>query len=122
MAGAPPGRGRPAWRDLDAPAALPALPPDVGTACYRIAQEALTNVARHARAKNVWVELRWGGREIQLDVRDDGAGFDAGAGGLGLVGMRERAEMLGGRVEVESRRGAARRSGCGSRWGSPGDR
>lgn len=83
------------------------LPPLVQTTMYRILQEALTNVARHARARLVDVELTYEGGALELAVRDDGVGFDAGetvqeASGLGLHGMRERVALLGGAVEIES--------------------
>lgn len=83
---------------------------DMQTASFRIAQEALTNVARHARAKNVWIELHRQNGELMLSVRDDGVGFDAaaatrravGGSSLGLLGMEERASLLGGSFEVAS--------------------
>jgi len=83
------------------------LSPLVQTTMYRILQEALTNVARHARARSVDVELTYEGGALELAVRDDGVGFDAGetvhkASGLGLHGMRERVALLGGAVEIES--------------------
>jgi PAS domain S-box-containing protein len=83
------------------------LPPLVQTTMYRIVQEALTNVARHARARMVGVEFRRERSMCELLVRDDGVGFDAGAtlveaSGLGLNGMRERVALLGGSVEIES--------------------
>jgi signal transduction histidine kinase len=86
------------------------LPPLVQTTLYRILQEALTNVARHARAQVVGVELKHAGSVLELVVRDDGVGFDAGAAldeasALGLHGMRERVALLGGSVEIESRPG-----------------
>jgi PAS domain S-box-containing protein len=89
------------------------LPPDVATACYRVAQEALTNVVRHARARHVWVELRQGEEEVQLAIRDDGVGFDPGESrrrtargeSLGLLGIQERIGLLGGRVAIESEPG-----------------
>lgn len=86
------------------------LPPLVQTTLYRILQEALTNVARHARAQVVRVELKHEGTMLELVVRDDGVGFDAGAAlheasGLGLHGMQERIALLGGWVEIESRPG-----------------
>jgi signal transduction histidine kinase len=86
---------------------------EVEAACYRIVQEAITNVVRHAAAKRVEVVLRTDRTSLRLVVRDDGVGFDAGktrAGApverrLGLVGMRERAQYVGGALEVESRPG-----------------
>ena len=54
------------------------LPPDLAIACFRVAQEALTNVVRHARARQVWVELQEGEEEVRLVIRDDGVGFDPG--------------------------------------------
>lgn len=88
---------------------LPARPPvEVETACFRITQEALTNVARHARASRVWIELRHSTKGLELLVRDDGAGFDpraAGDGSLGLAGMRERASLAGGDLQLYSEPG-----------------
>jgi two-component system NarL family sensor kinase len=88
------------------------LPPRVETALYRICQEALTNVARHAEAERVTVRLIATPGQVQLVVEDDGRGFDASEvpeGRHGLVGIRERAEMLGGTVEVRSNPGAGTR-------------
>jgi two-component system sensor histidine kinase UhpB len=83
------------------------------TACFRIVQEAVTNALRHARASQIWVELRRRGDEISLVVRDDGAGFDVAAarGGaiagksLGLLSMEERAGLAGGRLDIVSNAG-----------------
>ncbi|MFI4938934.1 MAG: histidine kinase [Burkholderiales bacterium] len=75
----------------------------VATALFRILQESLTNVARHAMAMTVEVQLRFGGGEWTLSIKDNGVGFVQGAGrrgGIGLVGMRERIQMLGGRFCV----------------------
>ncbi len=76
------------------------------TAVFRIVQESLANVAKHAHARTAWVRVAREGREIVLDVRDDGVGFDAGAGrkpqSLGLIGLRERAQLLAGTVRIES--------------------
>ena len=81
------------------------LPPDVQTAMYRIAQEALNNVARHAKASEVWVDLRQGEDGVLLEIGDDGRGFDTGAasaGHFGLQNMRERAEAIGAGFTVVS--------------------
>jgi signal transduction histidine kinase/predicted hydrocarbon binding protein len=85
------------------------LPPEVQVALYRVAQEALGNVAKHAAAQHVHVELLCGDRGVELTIADDGVGFDpAGAGpdqaGLGI--MRERADSVGARVWLESRPGS----------------
>jgi len=79
---------------------------------FRIFQEALTNVARHAGAGEVRAALRHTRRAIELDVRDDGRGFDQGITGkrsFGLLGMRERASALGGELEIESSPGRGTR-------------
>jgi signal transduction histidine kinase len=75
---------------------------------YRILQEALTNVAKHARSPTVRVLLRVNDEQLSLSVSDRGVGFDpqASTAGFGLLGMRERAELLGGRHAVRSRPGA----------------
>lgn len=79
---------------------------------YRVAQEALTNVMRHARATEVWVSVRQSDGSIRLAIRDNGCGFDPAARrpsrqalGLGLLGMEERIGSVGGRIEVQSRPG-----------------
>jgi signal transduction histidine kinase len=92
---------------VDFESALPdgRLPPDVETALYRIVQECLTNVVKHARASRVSVLLTRSGGAVKAVVEDDGRGFDVDARpehGSGLVGMRERLALLGGRLEVES--------------------
>jgi signal transduction histidine kinase len=84
---------------------------ELETACFRIAQEALTNVARHARASCVLVRLVKDENGLFLSVKDNGAGFDPEAlrkrapraATLGLLGMQERAHAAGGLVEIESR-------------------
>jgi len=85
------------------------LPSAVETALYRIVQETLTNVARHAQASSVSVLVERRGKEAVVVVEDDGVGFDPSgeAGGgkehhLGILGMRERAELLGGQLTIES--------------------
>lgn len=82
--------------------------PVVEMAAFRIAQEALRNAAKHARAERVEVRLSREGGALRLRVRDDGVGFagePSGGRGLGLVSMRERAALLGGSCGVESARG-----------------
>jgi PAS domain S-box-containing protein len=82
------------------------LPPLVQTTVYRVLQEALTNVARHAAARSVNVRLVRDETMVEVRVQDDGTGFEPGDGRrLGLRGMRERAALLGGSVEVESQVG-----------------
>jgi PAS domain S-box-containing protein len=89
------------------------LPPELETVCFRIAQEALTNVIRHAEAHLVEVEIRREGDTLLLVVRDDGRGFDLGRSmeasfhgeSLGLVGMRERALLARGNLEIIARPG-----------------
>jgi PAS domain S-box-containing protein len=82
------------------------LPPDVHVAIFRITQEALNNVVRHADAATAWVELELGPDSARLVISDDGRGFDPGrpvdASHLGLVSMRERAEDVGARLGVTS--------------------
>ncbi|HTR72803.1 MAG TPA: GAF domain-containing sensor histidine kinase [Solirubrobacteraceae bacterium] len=77
---------------------------ELETAIYRLVQEALTNVAKHARASTVQVAIREAGGELVVEVRDDGAGFDPEAirQGFGLAGMRERVSLVGGRLRLES--------------------
>jgi signal transduction histidine kinase len=81
----------------------------VEQAVYRIADEALTNAARHSSASRAEVELRRRGPSLELTVSDDGVGFDVTAGTPnghhGLIGMSERAAMVGGELVVESRPG-----------------
>ena len=86
------------------------LPAELETALYRIAQEALTNVARHARAGRVRVALTAMGGELRLEIEDDGIGLAARNGatpptGTGLVGIRERVRALGGQLILHGERG-----------------
>jgi signal transduction histidine kinase len=82
------------------------LPDAVRTCIYRIAQEALQNVARHSGAKHARVIVKQAGRAVTLQVEDDGTGFDpARTRGMGLLGMEERVRQLGGRLEVKSEPG-----------------
>lgn len=81
------------------------LPPEVETTLYRMVQEALTNIVKHAEAANVSILLVRGKESATVVIEDDGQGFDPDKtreGGLGLVGMRERAELHEGRLRIES--------------------
>ena len=84
------------------------LPSDVETTLYRITQEALTNVVKHAQAKHVSIVLTRRHGSISAVIEDDGRGFSAGSegNGLGLLGMRERIALVGGRLDVESSPGS----------------
>jgi signal transduction histidine kinase len=98
-------------------AELPELPDAASISLYRVVQEGLTNVARHARASQVWVRLEGDANQVSLSVEDDGQGFDMEAvkrgsnhaPGIGLLGMQERLELLGGRLEITSRPGRGTR-------------
>ena len=79
---------------------LPPLPPEVELVLYRIAQESLTNVARHADASRVRLALAPGDDAVELAVVDDGRGLDGAPDGTGIRGMRERALLVGGRLRV----------------------
>ncbi|MHB8643849.1 MAG: GAF domain-containing sensor histidine kinase [Gaiellaceae bacterium] len=96
--------------DVEASLGSERLPHETETALYRIVQEALTNVVKHARASRVSISLVRKSHSVSAVIEDDGVGFggeDNGASGmgLGLVGMRERVGLLDGRLEVESRAG-----------------
>lgn len=85
------------------------FPPDVKVAIYRVAQEALNNVAKHARASTCQVRLHCSKDEVELAVRDDGTGFDAQSippDSLGVGIMRERAEQIGAQLSIDSTIGA----------------
>jgi signal transduction histidine kinase len=88
----------------DAAGAAGRLSPELETAVYRLVQEALTNVVKHARAERVEVVVRAGGGRVELTVSDDGRGFDPGVphSGFGLIGMQERVVLAGGSLELRS--------------------
>ncbi len=98
---------------IDAELALPdvgageaRLDPEIESAAYRLVQEALTNVAKHAGATSVRVAVGGDADELHIEVKDDGAGFDpdggAADGGFGLAGMRERVSLAGGDLSISS--------------------
>jgi PAS domain S-box-containing protein len=90
---------------VDLPSDLCIPTEEAAIALYRIVQEALTNVARHAKASGVRIAIRQSALQWQLDISDDGAGFEvwtAQTKSLGLLGIRERAQQLGGEFHVES--------------------
>ena len=93
--------------DFEAALADQRLPGEVETALYRVVQESLTNVVKHAQASRVSVLLTRGGGSVKAVIEDDGRGMSDGAdGGFGLLGMRERLALVGGRLEIESSPGA----------------
>ena len=95
-------------------APLPQLPPGLDIACFRIVQEALTNIIRHAAAKHVRVELRPEDDTLHLGNTDDGKGFDRASvhdlalrgHSMGLLNMEERARLVGGSLRIKSSPGA----------------
>jgi NarL family two-component system sensor histidine kinase LiaS len=79
----------------------------IQTTCFRIAQEAITNALRHAQATRVDVDLRRDDENLRLVIRDNGIGFDAESAqgqtvGLGLIGIKERAALVGGQAKIIS--------------------
>jgi PAS domain S-box-containing protein len=85
----------------------PEIRGNIATAAYRVTQEALTNVARHASASRVNVTMSFSGESLKLTIKDDGKGFEpeslGEADGLGMANMRERANLVGGIFDVQSR-------------------
>jgi two-component system sensor histidine kinase UhpB len=95
--------------DFDGDAIVDELPDEAKITLFRIVQEALTNVAKHANASRAWVALRNGSDELRLLVADNGKGFDAKRAmngenhqNLGLFGIQERCHLLGGRLDIIS--------------------
>lgn len=109
--------------DLEESNAGERLPPPLESACFRIAQEALTNIARHAQAKRVTIALSLDHHSVQFEICDDGCGFNTAAmlthahsgKSLGLIGMQERAALLGGSLTIASQPG----NGCTVRLRCP---
>jgi signal transduction histidine kinase len=95
--------------DLDIPDVIFPLTTEQRTALFRIAQEALTNVARHARAQSVRLSLAVENGDICLSIKDDGVGIalhpSAPRVSLGLLGMEERAQLVGARLKLSTERG-----------------
>lgn len=93
--------------DLQDP--MPSLSPDVEQTIYRVAQESIENIVKHSQAKSFSVRLENDGHLTTLSIEDDGLGFDPrgekSTGHFGLVGMRERAELAGGKLKVRSEKG-----------------
>jgi signal transduction histidine kinase len=94
--------------ELDAAGGLDSIPPGVDLSAYRIAQEGLTNVLKHAGATRVDLRVTCDGGAVEVAVEDDGRGSSGTGpvvGGHGLIGMRERVNLFGGRFEAGSRDG-----------------
>lgn len=95
--------------ELIVPPTLPVFSREISTAIFRILQESLTNVSRHSHATSVVVELKENEHDVLLKITDNGCGIDATnsrENSLGLIGMRERAFMLGGTLKIQSRQGS----------------
>jgi len=90
---------------IDAPNSMPPLPAAVEVAAYWIAQEALTNVKRHAHAQQCSVRIAVEPTTLRLEVADNGAGLSNGSRGIGLHTMKERAAEVGGTCEIGDRTG-----------------
>ncbi|HSO27013.1 MAG TPA: GAF domain-containing protein [Anaerolineales bacterium] len=90
------------------------MPPEVETALFRVVQEAITNISRHAAARNVCIVFQFIDDSVIVTVEDDGIGFDVydqtldpdSGRGLGLLGMQERIELLGGEIEIDTAPGS----------------
>jgi signal transduction histidine kinase len=84
------------------------LSPELESTVYRLVQEALANVAKHARAEHAYVQVGANANCVMVEMRDDGVGFDPDvrAPGFGLVGMKERIALAGGKLEITSSLGA----------------
>jgi signal transduction histidine kinase len=94
--------------DVDESCAQDGIPPGVDLSAYRIAQEALTNVLKHAGAEHVGLKVRCDGAAVEVTVEDDGRGPSADGslvGGHGLIGMRERVSLFGGQFDAGAREG-----------------
>jgi signal transduction histidine kinase len=90
---------------IEAPSSIPPLPAAVEVAAYWIAQEALTNVKRHARARNCSLRVAVEPTALRLEITDDGRGLSRESAGIGLYTMKERAAEIGGTCEISSRNG-----------------
>ena len=96
--------------EVDAPHTLPELSPQISITLFRISQEAVNNILRHAAAHSVLIRIYTRSRSIYLEIKDDGRGFDLQAASddalqnhhLGLLGLRERTELLGGKFLMDS--------------------
>jgi PAS domain S-box-containing protein len=94
-------------------APLPPIPVEIASCLYRVAQESLTNILKHAGAKRVFIGLAPGQGTVGLTIEDDGAGFEQqavkGRGGLGLISMEERARLVNGNLSIAAQPGAGTR-------------
>jgi signal transduction histidine kinase len=103
--------GAPVAVNVDVSGAGKPLPQEMEQHLLRIAQEAVTNVLKHAGASQIWIKLHMEARKLHLRIIDNGRGFDqqdvfaSRAGHFGVLGMRERAERLGGELRLDSHPG-----------------
>ena len=103
---------------------IPGLPDEISISLYRFVQEALTNVLKHAQATQVKVRLQYKKGEISISVIDNGRGMEdpIQPGGMGLLGIRERLKLLGGRLETHSSKGRGTRLVAYVPWARSGAR
>jgi signal transduction histidine kinase len=106
--------GMPIQTDISAPAVavLQLLPADAQLQLFRIIQEAVSNTVKHSRASSASIRVRESRRSVEIEISDDGRGFDLGLSdfsGLGLSGMRDRASLIGARLSVHSQPGSGTR-------------
>jgi signal transduction histidine kinase len=112
------GKGINCYLDVESPVKRKRLSPEVEITLFRILQESIVNIARHANAENVFVTLNARGAFVEISIEDDGDGFDSDqfmrfstedGRGLGVIGMKERASLIGGELEIRSKSGEGTR-------------
>jgi signal transduction histidine kinase len=95
--------------DIHLPEVLPVLRPEIEQCIFRTTQEALENICNHANARNLFLNVRYSKKELELEIRDDGIGFNpetaSQPGHFGLIGMKERAQSVGGDLQLSSNPG-----------------
>lgn len=100
---------------------IPNLPDEIGLSLYRFVQESLTNILKHANATKVNIRLQYRKEKIELSVADNGEGMDVNAqtGGIGLLGVKERFNLIGGNIKINSQRGRGVKTIANVPWSNP---